>query len=142
MRTRWRAGAFRPSVFLSSDDGHTWDRTRAHRAGNHTFFVAQLGQATPHNLDARLLSHPDLDARAAGQVARAPARPRVSWIGDENTAYARLGEASPRSEATLVDPDDLLADRRARLGDPEKSGRDYRREPPITLPSTLTISPG
>jgi hypothetical protein len=71
--------------------------------------------------DARLLSHPDRDARAAGQVVRA-----VSWIGDGNTVYARLGEASPCFEATLVDPDDLLADRRARLGDAEKSRRDYR----------------
>ena len=81
-----------------------------------------------------LLSHPDLDARAAGQVARAPAQPRVSWIGDGNPVDARLGEANPCSEATLVDPDDLPADRRARLGDPEKSGRDYRRatdHPPV-----------
>jgi hypothetical protein len=79
--------------------------------------------------DARLLSHPDRDARAAGQVARA-----VSWIGDKNTVHARLGEASPCSEATLVDPDDLLAGRRARLGDPEKSIRDYRTatdHPPV-----------
>jgi hypothetical protein len=67
------------------------------------------------------LSHPDRDARAAGQVIRA-----VSWIGDGNTVYARLGEASPCFEATLVDPDDLFADRRARLGDAEKSRRDYR----------------
>ena len=78
--------------------------------------------------DARLLSRPDLDARAAGQVRA------VSWIGDENTVYARLGEASPCSEATLVDADDLLAGRRARPGDPEKSIRDYRTatdHPPV-----------
>jgi hypothetical protein len=75
-----------------------------------------------------LLSHPDLDARATGQVRA------VSWIGDENTVYARLGEASPCSEATLVDPDDLPAGRRALPGDPEKSIRDYRTatdHPPV-----------
>jgi hypothetical protein len=87
--------------------------------------------------DARLLSHPDLDARAAGQVRA------VSWIGDEDTVYARLGEASPCSEATLMDPDELPADRRARLGDPEKSGRDYRRatdHPPVHPYDLLRLS--
>ena len=66
------------------------------------------------------LRHPDLDARAAGQA------PAVSWIEDGNTVYARLGQASPSVEVTLVDPDGLLAGRRARLGDPETSTRDYR----------------
>jgi hypothetical protein len=67
-----------------------------------------------------LLSHPDLDGPAAGQV------PAVSWIEEENAVCARLGDASPSVEATLVDPDDLAAGRRPRLGDPKKSRRDYR----------------
>ena len=46
--------------------------------------LASLDEPRP---DLRLLSHPDLDARAAGQVVLA-----VSWIGDGNTVYARLGE--------------------------------------------------
>ena len=105
-------------------------------------FPRPLKSHVPRDLQAAL-SHPDRDARAAGQVARAPLRPIVSSIEDGNPVYARLGEASPCSEAALVDSDDLPVDfpwpnsgpnARRCPGDPEKSGRDYRRatdHPPV-----------
>ena len=103
---------------------HRWSRSTAppRRAKTAEPYERRnvCGVAEPGASGVSALSHPDRDARAAGQA------PAISWIEDENTVYARLGQASPSAEATLVDPDDLLEGRRARLGDPEKSTRDYR----------------